>query len=361
MHIDWSIAFASVIVGFAVGLTGMGGGALMTPILLIFFGINPTTAVSSDLIAAMVMKPVGGGVHIRRGTVRWELVKWLCLGSIPMAFAGVFLLHGTGDSDTVENVTKIFLGITLALAAAAMVFRAWLQARRSAAARAGRRVTQPSGERIQPRIFTTIAIGAVAGLLVGLTSVGSGSIVIVCLMLLYPTLRGAQLVGTDLVQAVPLVGSAAIAHIIVGDFELGLTASILIGAIPAVYVGARLSAKAPDVVIRPALVFVLLASALKLLDVPTVALGIALLAVVLVGLPAWGAVDAASHTDEAWEAAGMRRSSWILWQLVAAPIGVGFAVALAYFAKARPQLVLAGGAPLVAEPVAADDAVAGGR
>src|SRR5204862_2102017 len=114
------------------------------------------------------------------------------------------------------------------------------------------------------------------GLLVGLTSVGSGSIIIVCLMLIYPQLRGAQLVGTDLVQAVPLVASAAIAHNIVGDFELGLTTAILIGALPAVYIGARMSSKAPDGVIRPALVFVLLASALKLLNVPTGLLGIAL-------------------------------------------------------------------------------------
>jgi uncharacterized membrane protein YfcA len=109
-------------------------------------------------------------------------------------------------------------------------------------------------------------------MLVGLTSVGSGSIVIVCLMLTYPQLRGAQLVGTDLVQAVPLVTSAAIAHMLVGDFELGLTTSILIGALPAVYVGARL-VEGPDGIIRPILVFVLLASALKLLNVPTGVLG----------------------------------------------------------------------------------------
>ena len=137
MHIDWAIALASVIVGFTVGLTGMGGGALMTPILLIFFGISPTAAVSSDLVAAMVMKPVGGGVHVRRRTVRWELVRWLCVGSIPAAFAGVLLLHSTGDSATIENTTKIFLGVTLTLAAVAMVFKAWLQGRRSAAGQGG--------------------------------------------------------------------------------------------------------------------------------------------------------------------------------------------------------------------------------
>src|SRR5712691_1825156 len=130
MHIDWGIAAASLIVGFAVGLTGMGGGALMTPILLIFFGINPTAAVSSDLVAAMVMKPVGGGVHIRRGTVRWELVRWLCVGSIPAAFGGVMVLQQVGDPVAIEDTTKNLLGITLLLAAAAMVFKSYLQGRR---------------------------------------------------------------------------------------------------------------------------------------------------------------------------------------------------------------------------------------
>jgi uncharacterized membrane protein YfcA len=268
-------------------------------------------------------------------------VRWLCVGSIPAAFAGVFLLHATGNSETVENVTKIFLGVTLTLAAAAMIFRAWLQGRRSALARAGKRATLEPGGAINVKIPLTILVGAVGGLLVGLTSVGSGSIIIVCLMLMYPELRGAHLVGTDLVQAVPLVGSAALAHIIVGDFELGLTTAILIGALPAVYVGARLSSKAPDGVIRPALVFVLLASALKLLDVPTGILGLILLAVVLVGLPIWGAVDASSYPDSVWDVLALPRRSWVQRQLYLAPVVAGFGVAVAYFGRVRPQLVAA--------------------
>jgi uncharacterized membrane protein YfcA len=349
--------FASAIVGFTVGMTGMGGGALMTPILLIFFGINPTTAVSSDLVAAMVMKPVGGGVHVRRKTVRWELVRWLCVGSIPMAFAGVFILHATGDNETVQNITKILLGVTLTLAAAAMVFRAWLQGRRSALARAGLRQTLDQDTEIEVRVLITIAIGALGGLLVGLTSVGSGSIIIVCLMLIYPELRGAQLVGTDLVQAVPLVASAAIAHIIVGDFELGLTTAILIGSIPAVYIGARLSSKAPDGVIRPALVFVLLASALKLLNVPTIVLGIALLVVVLVGFPIWASVDAASFPEATWGSIDAARDGCIRRLLMTAPIGVGFVLAIRYFARLRPRLVAAtGGGAFLAPAVTIDGA-----
>ncbi|MGZ8662742.1 MAG: sulfite exporter TauE/SafE family protein [Actinomycetota bacterium] len=352
MQIDWAIVLASVIVGFTVGLTGMGGGALMTPILLIFFGITPTAAVSSDLVAAMVMKPIGGGVHIRRKTVRWELVRWLCVGSIPMAFAGVFLLNATGDSEQIQNTTQLLLGITLLLAAFAMVFKAWLQGTRSKAARLEGRATHMVGAPIQVRVIPTILIGAAGGLLVGPTSVGSGSLIIICLMLLYPDLRGAELVGTDLVQAVPLVTSAAIAHFIVGDFVVGLTASILIGAIPAVYVGARVSSKAPDGVIRPLLVLVLMASALKLLEVPTGMVGLILLAVIVVGFPLWGAVDASGYPVGRWESLGLDRRRSIRRQAWGAPVLVGFPYAIQYFARTRPQLVavpstveIAGGAP----------------
>jgi uncharacterized membrane protein YfcA len=340
--VDWKITLASVLVGFTVGLTGMGGGALMTPILLIFFHINPTTAVSSDLVAAMIMKPVGGGVHIRRRTVRWKLVRWLCVGSIPTAFAGVFILHATGDNESIQNTTKLLLGMTLLLAAGAMVFKAWLQSRRSSQARTEGRPTRVMGVPIHVKVLPTILVGAVGGLLVGLTSVGSGSIIIICLMLLYPELRGAELVGTDLVQAVPLVASAALAHIIVRDFELGLTASIIIGAVPAVWVGARLSSKAPDGIIRPALVFVLLASALKLLNVPTTTLGLVLLLFALVALPVWGAFDAAAHPAPLWVEAGLDRTAWIRRLALLAPVGVGFGFGVVYFARARPQLVAAG-------------------
>jgi uncharacterized protein len=339
VHIDWSIALASLFVGFTVGLTGMGGGALMTPILLIFFGITPTTAVSSDLIAAMVMKPVGGGVHIRRRTVQWDLVRWLCIGSIPAAFGGVLILNATGDSETVQHTTKILLGITLAMAAGAMVYRAWLQGRRSALARAGRRATLGPEASVAIRIPRTVLIGVLGGLLVGLTSVGSGSIVIVCLMLTYPELRGAHLVGTDLVQAIPLVTSAAIAHILVGDFQLSLTASILIGAVPAVYVGARVSSVARDGIIRPALVVVLLASALKLLDVPTFGVGALIAALVFMGLPIWGVIDGSTHPQDQWDAAGLRRNTWLRWQGFGALLLVGFPVAVAYFVRARPRLL----------------------
>jgi len=341
MHIQLGIVIAAAIVGFTVGLTGMGGGALMTPILLIFFGINPTAAVSSDLVAAMIMKPVGGGVHIRRHTVRWEMVRWLCIGSIPAAFAGVMLLQQVGDPEAIEDATKTLLGITLLLAAGAMVFKSYLQGRRTAAARRAGIRPQAGTAPIHVRPLPTLVVGVLGGFLVGLTSVGSGSIIIVCLMLLYPTLRGAELVGTDLVQAIPLVSAAALAHILVGDFELGLTTNILVGALPAVWIGARMSSKAPDGVIRPALVFVLVATSLKLLGLPSLVLGGVLVVFALLALPIWGAIDAAAHPEPIWSRAGLDRRSWIRWQAWLAPIGVGFGVAVAYFARTRPQLVAA--------------------
>ena len=336
MHIDLAIVFASAIVGFTVGLTGMGGGALMTPILVIFFGITPSTAVSSDLVAAMIMKPVGAGVHIRRHTVHWELVRWLCIGSVPTAFGAVFLLQSLGDPAAIENLTKVLLGTTLLMAAGAMVFKSWLQSRRSAAARAAGLPTHPTGP-IHVKVLATVLVGALGGTLVGLTSVGSGSIIIVCLMLLYPQLRGAELVGTDLVQAIPLVSAAAIAHILVGDFQFPLFASIIIGALPAVYLGARASVRAPDGVIRPALVFVLVASALKLLEMPTSVLGVTMVAFALIAFPIWGALDAAAFPASRW---GTRdRSWWIKIQAIGAPFVVGFVYAIRYFWTVRPELV----------------------
>jgi hypothetical protein len=172
-----------------------------------------------------------------------------------------------------------------------------------------------------------------------MTSVGSGSLIIVALLMLYPMLRSNELVGTDLVQAIPLVAAAAAGHILYGDFQLGLTTSIIIGSIPGVLIGARLSSRARDGLIRPALVFVLLASGLKLLNMGTTQLGIALAVFTLVALPIWGALDAASHTDEQWERVGSSRARWMGLQALGAPFAVGFGMAIAYFATTRPKLI----------------------
>ena len=264
MHIDLWIALAGLIVGVVVGLTGMGGGALMTPILVIGFGIAPLAAVSSDLVAAVVMKPIGGTIHFRRGTVHTGLVKWLALGSVPGALIGSYVISHLGDG--VGNLIKVILGVVLLVAAAAMVIRALIAARHRG------EVEGAEAARIPVRVVPTFTVGLCGGFIVGMTSVGSGSLMIVALMLLYPMLSGKELVGTDLVQAVPLVVAAAIGHLIWGEFELALTGSLLIGSIPGVIIGSSVSSRAPDAVIRPILVLVLTLSALKLLEVPDAAL-----------------------------------------------------------------------------------------
>lgn len=261
MDLDLMVALGGLVVGFTVGLTGMGGGALMTPMLILLFKVDPLAAVSSDIVASVVMKPIGGGVHLRRGTVHTGIVRWLMVGSVPAAFAGVLLLDLLGDGPRLDDHLKTLLGGALLVAATAMTVRLLVQARRPA--------TSLAPAHVPVRVLPTVLIGVAGGLIVGLTSVGSGSLMIVLLLSLYPRLQTSSLVGTDLVQAVPLVGSAAVGHLLFGDFQLALTTSLLLGCVPGVYVGARLSSRAPDHAIRPVLVAVLVASALKLLGAPT--------------------------------------------------------------------------------------------
>ncbi|GGP12137.1 sulfite exporter TauE/SafE family protein [Nonomuraea glycinis] len=251
--IDPPLILGSFLVAIVVGLTGMGGGALMTPMMMLFFNVPPLAAVSSDLVASAVMKPVGGMVHLRRGTVNLRLVGWLCVGSVPAAFCGVFLARAFAVGDGV----KYALGVALLLAVAGLGIKAWL----------GDRGGSAEAREIVVRPIPTLLVGTVGGLVVGVSSVGSGSLIIVALIALYPALKANQLVGTDLVQAVPLVVSAALGHLLFGDFRLDLTLSLLIGSIPGVYLGARVSSRAPGGLVRAMLAVVLLASALKLLGV----------------------------------------------------------------------------------------------
>jgi uncharacterized membrane protein YfcA len=253
-------------------MTGMGGGALMTPILVLFFGIPPLAAVSSDLVVSAVMKPVGAGVHLKRGTVHRSLVGWLCLGSVPAAFGGVLIARALGGGEGVQEVIKVALGVALLLAAAGMVVKAAMSGRRPS-----------STEPLTVRPLPTVLVGVLGGIVVGMTSVGSGSLIIIALLVLYPALKANDLVGTDLVQAVPLVVSAAVAHLIFGDFQLNLTLALLLGALPGVYLGAQLSSRMPAGLVRRALVLVLLMSALKLLGAGNVLLVAAMGATIVLG------------------------------------------------------------------------------
>jgi uncharacterized membrane protein YfcA len=277
VDLDLGISLAGLAVGVVVGLTGMGGGALMTPLLVLGFGVPPLTAVSSDIVASVVMKPIGGGIHWRRGTVHVPLVLWLATGTVPGALGGAYLVSHLGHdaSDTI----KTLLGVVLLIAAGAMVARAWVSRHR---------VPVPPGTitTVHVRRVVTVVIGVLGGLVVGMTSVGSGSLMIVALLFVYPRLTSREIVGTDLVQAVPLVVAAAIGHLIWGDLELPLTASLLLGCVPGVIIGAHVSSRAPDGLIRPILLVVLTASALKLLDVPdeVVAVAVGVLAAVAIAV-----------------------------------------------------------------------------
>jgi uncharacterized protein len=275
MHVDLYIVLGSAVVGLLVGLTGAGGGALMTPMLILLFGVQPSAAISSDLVAAVVMRPVGAAVHLRKGTVNLRLVGWMMLGSVPSAFLGAYLLHLLGGSAAQGNV-EIALGAALLVGAGAMVLR-YVMDRRTGNQRRG------AVADVTCRPLLTVCIGVVGGLIVGMTSVGSGSLMIVLLLFLYPMLGASQLVGTDLTQAVPLTLAAALGALAFGHVEFAVTTSIIIGSVPAVLVGSLLSAWAPDRYIRPAITLVIFASGLKYVGLGTTALGWTLAAVLVLG------------------------------------------------------------------------------
>jgi uncharacterized membrane protein YfcA len=289
MHIDPLVVLASLAVGCLVGTTGMGGGALMTPILVLLFGVQPLAAISSDLVAAAIMKPVGGAVHFRRGTVDAGLVRWLAAGSVPAAFAGVLIIKAVGGGSGLQQGLTVLLGVALLVATGAIVVKGLLPQMLSSRGASAVSRRDAARARVAMRPLPTLAIGVVGGLMVGMTSVGSGSLMIVLLLVVYPGLALSVLVGTDLVQAIPLVASAALAHLIFGDVKLGLTASLIIGSLPGVYLGARFSSRAPDRLIRPLLAVVLLLTGLKLVGVATLTLGW-VLALILVLAVVWRSV-----------------------------------------------------------------------
>jgi uncharacterized protein len=263
--------------GLAIGLTGMGGGAVLTPVLLAL-GVPASTAIGSDLLASLFIKPVAGAVHSSAKTVRWDLVRWLSIGSVPTALLGSVLAsritrHG-------EGALKQAIGATLLVAVAAMFIRAYRthQAKRTdQTATPGSPSFPPTTDTTsfsptrnpallggEARPLLTVALGALGGFLVGLTSVGSGSLMVVLLTLLYPKLSPKALVGTDIVQAVPLVAAAALGHVLTGSFRLGLTAALLIGGIPGALIGARLSSGRATRAVKPVLMTLLLATGVKL-------------------------------------------------------------------------------------------------
>jgi len=280
VHIDPYIVLGSAVIGFLVGMTGAGGGALMTPMLILLFGVTPAAAISSDLVAAVVMRPIGAAVHLRKGTVNLKLVGWMVLGSVPMAFLGTYVLKLLGHTKAAQTNIEKALGAALLIGAAAMLLRFYLDRRKG-------HTRQGAVHSVTVRPALTVLIGMIGGIIVGITSVGSGSLMIVLLLFAYPMIGANQLVGTDLTQAVPLTIAAALGALAFGHVEISVTLSLIIGSVPAVLVGSLISSRAPDRYVRPAITFVIFASGLKYVGVGTTALGWILCTILLAAAVIW--------------------------------------------------------------------------
>ena len=257
--IDVAYALAGALTGFVVGLTGVGGGALMTPILLIFFGVSPTTAIATDLWFAAITKLVGARVHHTNGNVDWQVAKRLWLGSLPMALLIVVIVSLGAQVAKVDWLTKA-IGIVLLITAIGL-----LVAPKLVAYARGRRIGQPERfKAVQPAL--TVVSGGVLGLCVALTSVGAGALGSVMLLYLYPLrMTPHRLVATDIVHAIPLAVVAGLGYLFAGMVDWWMLASLLVGSIPTVLLGSLLAGKIPGRAVQLALALVLIAAGVKVL------------------------------------------------------------------------------------------------
>ncbi|MDE2435591.1 MAG: sulfite exporter TauE/SafE family protein [Sphingomonadales bacterium] len=253
---DLPHAMAGLLVGFLVGLTGVGGGSLMTPLLVLVFGVSPATAVGTDLLYAAITKSVGSAVHGVRETVDWKIVRRLATGSLPAAILtliglNTFIHVGHGANTIILNV----LGAMLILTAIGILFQRRLLA---------------YGATHHPvaadhALVPTVALGALLGVLVSISSVGAGAVGMTVLLMLYRRLPVLKLIGSDIAHAVPLAFVAGFGHWIIGGVNGTLLVNLLMGSIPGVVIGSLLASRAPDHILRPALAFVLMLSGIKLL------------------------------------------------------------------------------------------------
>ncbi|MGA8864088.1 MAG: sulfite exporter TauE/SafE family protein [Gallionella sp.] len=259
---DWMYTLSGFVVGLIVGVTGVGGGSLMTPLLVLLFGVSPVTAVGTDLLYASLTKTLGGWVHGRRGTVDWKVAGLLSLGSLPAAVITVFLLKYLAlDKKTLSSLVTGVLSVALLLTAAALLLK--------------NRIKQ-FAQREDGTVFelhhrhlpaATIITGALLGIMVTLSSVGAGALGMVVLLFLYPRHAPAKLVGTDIAHAVPLTAVAGLGHLALGTVDLVLLGSLLLGSLPGIYIGSHLSARMPEKVLRPVLATILLVIGWKMVFV----------------------------------------------------------------------------------------------
>ena len=257
---DWVYTLSGFLVGLIVGVTGVGGGSLMTPLLMLVFGVSPVTAVGTDLLYASLTKTVGAWVHGRRGTVDWRVVGLLSLGSLPATLVTILLLkYSAADEKTLSNLVSGVLSVALLLTAVTLLFKE--QIKEIAKRRDG--AVYELHHRYLPA--ATIATGAVAGALVTVSSIGAGVLGTVALLFLYPRMPSVKVVGTDIVHAVPLAALAGMGHMALGTVDLTLLAHLLLGSLPGIYIGSHLSTKIPEKVLRPLLASMLMLIGTKMI------------------------------------------------------------------------------------------------
>ena len=251
---DWLTSLSGFIVGIIVGLTGVGGGSLMTPLLVLAFGVAPATAVGTDLLYAAITKAGGVYVHDRQGTIDYRIVALLGAGSLPVAVVTTAVLHLIAPAPgTLAVLIKVTLGTALLLTAAAILFKNTLAAISPVSRWSSRKVSA-----------ATIATGAVLGVLVTISSVGAGAVGVAALFFLYPQRPAVRIVGTDIAHAVPLTMVAGLGHASLGTVDLALLVALVAGSIPGVMIGSNLSKKLPDRILRPCLAVMLLLVGAKL-------------------------------------------------------------------------------------------------
>jgi uncharacterized protein len=248
---------AGFLVGMLVGMTGVGGGSLMTPILVLLFNFHPVTAVGTDLLYASVTKTVGTAVHGKQGTADWRIVTALACGSVPMAVLTLFVMSRVGTlGQDAAGVLNLLLGAALLLTSISVFFRPWILSW------AGHHIHAMEKGRLR---LWTVLLGATLGVLVSVTSVGAGALGTTALLILYPRLPVARIAASDIAHAVPLTLIAGIGHWLMGSVDVGLMLALLAGSIPGIIVGSLLSAKASDKLLRPVLATTLLVVSVRLL------------------------------------------------------------------------------------------------
>jgi uncharacterized membrane protein YfcA len=252
-QMDWLFTVSGFLVGLIVGVTGVGGGSLMTPLLVLFFGVSPATAVGTDLLYASLTKSLGVWVHSRNGSVDWKIVGLLSLGSLPAALLTIALFKFLQlDEKTLKGLVTGVLSVALLLTAVALLLKDWIK---KVAQREDGSVYELH-HRYLPA--ATIVTGAIVGVLVTISSIGAGVLGTVALLFLYPRLTTVKVVGTDIAHAVPLTAVAGLGHLALGTVDLVLLGSLLLGSLPGIYIGSHLSAKVPEKVLRPILATMLL-------------------------------------------------------------------------------------------------------